>query len=435
MLSEFKKHITLNFPFLLESKLLIAISGGIDSIVLTHLCYKTGLNIALAHCNFNLRGKESNEDEQFIVDLANSLDMEVFVQSFDTKTYVEENNLSVQVAARELRYDWFNELSEALEYNYILTAHQADDNLETFLINLSRGTGIEGLTGIPPINQKIIRPLLPFSRENIINYANENKLKWRDDSSNNETKYLRNKLRHQVIPKLKEINPVLLSNFQTTINHLKGTSEILDKHINQLKSELFIYEGDVIKISVNQLQKLNPQKDYLYEIFKDFGFTEWNDVQSLLTSSSGKQILSSTYRLIKHHEYLLISKHYDNTENDIFTIEKDEQCVLNPIPLSFTDVDHISEVNNQTIYIDKKKLNFPLIVRKRKEGDYFYPFGMKGKKKLSKFFKDEKYSLLDKENQWLLCSNDQIVWVIGKRADNRFKITEATSESIKIKAY
>lgn len=435
MLSKFKKNITQSFSFLQDSKLLIAISGGVDSVVLTHLCYKIGLNITLAHCNFNLRGDESDGDEQFIIDLANKLNLEVFVESFDTKTYVDEYGISVQMAARELRYNWFNELSNTLGYNYILTAHQADDDLETFLINLSRGTGISGLKGIPSINQNIIRPLLPFSREEILQYANDYKLKWREDSSNTETKYLRNKLRHDVLPILKQINPSLLSNFQNTIHHLKGSSEILENHISQLKSVLFIYEGDVIKVLIEQLQKLKPRKDYLYELLKDFGFTEWNDVEVLLTASSGKQVFSPTHRLIKDREYFLISKHYENNKNEVFTIEEDEQCVLNPIPLSFTSVEDVFDTDDQSIYIDKKKLKYPLIVRKRKEGDYFYPFGMEGKKKLSKFFKDEKYSLLDKENQWLLCSDDKIVWVIGKRADNRFKITEITTERIKIKAY
>ncbi len=435
MLNKFKKHITQNFPFLLDSKSLIAISGGVDSVVLTHLCHKLGLNISLAHCNFNLRGKESDDDEQFILDLANTLNIEVFVESFDTRVYVEENNMSIQMAARELRYNWFNKLSETLNYECVLTAHQADDNLETFLINLSRGTGLEGITGIPSVNNKIIRPILPFSRVEIRAYAKENNLTWREDSSNSETKYLRNKLRHDIIPKLKETNPAFLQNFITTIDHLKGAAKIIENHVNQLKSELFIFEENVIKISVRQLQKLLPQKAYLYAILKDFGFTEWNDVETLLTASSGKQIFSSTHRLIKNREYFLIISLNVSYENNAYTIGEGEQCVLRPIPISFSDVDSITEASHNTIYIDKKKLNFPLIVRKRKEGDYFYPFGMKGKKKLSKFFKDEKYSLLDKENQWLLCTENEIIWVIGQRFDERFKVTESTTSIIKIKKH
>lgn len=435
MLSEFKKHIIQDFPFLLNSKLLIAVSGGIDSIVLAHLCYKSGLHIAFAHCNFNLRGKESDADEKFVVDFANKLDVEVFVESFDTKEHVKENKVSIQIAARELRYEWFNDLRTALNFDYILTAHQADDNLETFLINLSRGTGLDGLTGIPSVNNNILRPLLPFSREGVLQYARENELEWREDSSNQETKYLRNKFRHEVIPILKEINPALLLNFQNTVNYLKGTSEILENHIAEIRLKLFLIKDGVIKVPVNELSKLKPKKAYLYALFKEYGFTEWNDVESLIEAGSGKQIFSPDYRMVKDRDFLFIDPILPYTEDVEYEISEEEQCILLPVALSFTRVNQVEAERGKAIYVDKKKLKFPLIVRKRKEGDYFYPFGMSGKKKLSKFYKDEKYSILDKENQWLLCSGNEIVWVIGKRADNRFKVTQSTTEIIKIKLH
>ncbi|UOB17730.1 tRNA lysidine(34) synthetase TilS [Abyssalbus ytuae] len=435
MLNSFKKHITTNFPFLFNSKLLLAVSGGVDSIVLTHLCRKCKLDVALAHCNFKLRGAESDDDEKFVISIANHLNIEVFVESFDTTSYAEDNNLSIQMAARELRYRWFKQLSNALGFRYIVTAHQAEDNLETFLINLSRGAGLEGLTGIPPTNKKVVRPLLPFSREEITIYAIENNIKWREDSSNIEIKYLRNRLRHKVIPELRKINPHLISNFQNTIKFLKGSSQIVKSHTEYLKSSLFIREEGIIKIPVSQLLKLKPRKPYLYEIFKEFGFTAWDDVESLLTAGSGKQIFSPTHRMIKDREYLLIKNTEKNNSLKEFFINEGEEYVMRPLAMSFFTVNKINENNDSVIYIDKEKLKFPLIVRKRKEGDYFYPFGMKGKKKLSKFFKDEKYSLLDKENQWLLCSGNEIIWVIGKRADDRFKVTEKTSEIIKIKAH
>ena len=435
MLTEFKKHIIKDFPFLLNSKLLIAVSGGVDSIVLTHLSHKSGLHIALAHCNFNLREKESDADEKFVVDFANELNVEVFIESFDTNEYVKKNKVSIQIAARELRYEWFRELRTALNFDYILTAHQADDNLETFLINLSRGTGLDGLTGIPSINNNIARPLLPFSREDVLQYAKENELEWREDSSNHETKYLRNKFRHEVVPILKEINPAFLSNFQNTVNYLKGTSEILENHIAEIRLKLFIIKDDRIKIPVNELLNLKPKKAYLYALFKEYGFTEWNDLESLLETGSGKQIFSNDYRMIKDRDYIYIAPLLPFTEDMEHEIPVEEQHILNPVALSFSKVNQVKAENRKTIYVDKKKLKFPLIVRKRKEGDYFYPFGMEGKKKLSKFYKDEKYSILDKENQWLLCSANKIVWVIGKRADNRFKVTESTTEIIKIKLH
>lgn len=435
MLTEFKKHIIQDFPFLLNSKLLLAVSGGVDSIVLAHLCYKSGLHIALAHCNFNLRGEESDADEKFVVDFANNLNVEVFIESFDTRTYVKENKVSTQIAARELRYEWFNELCTALNFDYILTAHQADDNLETFLINLSRGTGLDGLTGIPSINNNIVRPLLPFTREDVLQYAEENELKWREDSSNQETKYLRNKFRHEVIPRLKEINPALLLNFHKTVSYLKGTSEILENHIAEIKFKLFLIKDGQIKIPVNELLRLKPKKAYLYALFKEYGFTEWNDVESLLEAGSGKQIFSSDYRMVKDRDFLFLDPLLPYTEDVEYEIPEEEQHTLTPIALSFSKANQVKAENGKTIHVDKKKLKFPLIVRKRKEGDYFYPFGMKGKKKLSKFYKDEKYSILDKENQWLLCSGNEIVWVIGKRADNRFRVTQYTTEIIKIKLH
>lgn len=212
--------------------MLIAISGGVDSVVLTYLCNTLKLEIALAHCNFNLRGEESDADEAFILELANKLNIKVFVKHFDTNTYAKENKCSTQMAARELRYHWFNELADNLQFKYVLTAHHADDNLETFLINFTRGTGLEGLRGIPEIKGKFIRPLLPFSRETIENYAKTNNIKWRDDSSNASVKYIRNKLRHEVVPILKEINPSLLPSLHSTLNNLSESSSIIEDHIN-----------------------------------------------------------------------------------------------------------------------------------------------------------------------------------------------------------
>src|SRR5210317_735101 len=213
MLSTFKYHLIQKLPFLKESKLLIAVSGGLDSVVLVHLCKQTHLNITLAHCNFKLRGLESDKDEAFVFDLGESLDLEVFTQSFNTVSYASKNKLSIQMAARKLRYQWFEDLCNQLEFDYILTAHHADDNLETFLINLSRGTGLEGLTGIPELNNNTVRPLLPFSRQELEAFATTNALTWREDSTNLETKYLRNKIRHEVVPVLKGINPQIIKNF------------------------------------------------------------------------------------------------------------------------------------------------------------------------------------------------------------------------------
>lgn len=433
MLEQFKTHIVNNFPFLKDSKVLIAISGGVDSVVLTHLCHRLKLSIALAHCNFNLRGKESDADEQFVEQWAGTLNLEIFIQDFDTQLYAKEYKRSIQMAARELRYNWFGELAEQLEFDYILTAHHADDNLETVLINFTRGAGLKGLTGIPEINGKFARPLLPFSSSDIKSYAKANGIKWREDSSNKSVKYLRNKLRHEVVPILKEINPNLLQSFQTTLDHLKGSSIIVNDNIDVFLGEVIEGVGESeVKFKIPEFKKLKHPKPYLYETFKEFGFTQWNDIIDLLDAETGKQVFSSTHRLIKNRAHLLLSDIYVEENSTVKISENDRKVETDLGVLFFDEVDKKEEQKRNSIYVDKDTLCFPLIVRKKEEGDVFYPFGMKGKKKLSKYFKDEKYSLLDKEKALLLCSENEIVWVIGKRAGDRFKVTNKTKKILKI---
>jgi len=435
MLKAFKNHIKQNLPFLKESKLLIAISGGVDSVVLTHLCKEAKLEFALAHCNFNLRGNESDADESFVLELAEDLDVEVFIQNFDTESFAKNEKLSIQLAARQLRYDWFFELSGQLNFDYILTAHHADDNLETFLINLSRGTGLEGLKGIPEVNQNIVRPLLSFSRDDIEDYAKTNHLKWREDSSNASTKYLRNKLRHDVIPVLKDINPDFLANFQNTLAHLNDSSTIVEDEVDSfLNKAIVAIEDSQISYKISEFEALNNPKAYLFEIFKDYGFTQWKDIKNLLTAQSGKLVFSKTHQLLKDRDYLILIEISSKENNETVTILEDQNEIKLPNGiLCIESVEEIGETDKSTIYIDKKTLKYPLTVRHWEKGDYFYPLGMQGKKKLSKFFKDEKLSLLDKQKTLLLCSDHQVVWVINHRADNRFKLTKQTQDILKIK--
>lgn len=432
MVALFEKHIKDNFPFLVKAKILIAISGGIDSVVLTYLCKEIGLNLSLAHCNFNLRGKESDADEQFVKDLADKLDVPVYIESFDTKAYKHSHKLSTQIAARELRYNWFKSLQEAFKIDYVLTAHQADDNLETFLINLSRGTGIEGLTGIPEVNNNVVRPLLPFTRDQIKIYATENKIDWREDSSNKEAKYLRNKLRLEVLPALKEVNPTFMDNFNKTIDHLNGTRGIVNHHIANLKAVLFKREKEQISIAIDELINLNPRKDYLYELFNEFGFTAWDDVENLLFAMSGKQIFSHSHRMLKNRKELLITSINPIEIEDYYELKENEKTIVKPLKLDVCDVAQIGDLKNEIAYIDKDLLKYPLIIRKWKKGDYFYPLGMRNKKLLSKFFKDEKFSIVAKENTWILCSGDEIIWVISHRLDDRFKVTPKTKHILKL---
>ncbi len=433
MLEQFKSHIKNNFSILKESKLLVAISGGLDSVVLMHLCHQFGLNIALVHCNFNLRGEESDSDENFILQLAEDLDLEVFIESFDTENYAKKNKLSIQMAARELRYNWFEELAAQLQFDYVLTAHHADDNLETFLINLSRGTGLDGLSGIPVINDKLVRPLLLFSREAIETYAKDENLKWREDSSNASIKYLRNKLRHDVIPVLKEINPQLLQNFNKTQAYLKNSKLIIEDRIEDVFTDIVNQtDSQSISFDISAIKKLNNPKAYLFEFLKDYNFTEWDDVTNLLDAQSGKQVFSNTHRLVKDRAFLLLSEITSEVYKSIEILNTDSEIDTPFGTLFFNEVDSIIKKLSNTVYVDKDKLSFPLTIRKWEEGDTFYPLGMTGKKKLSKYFKDEKLSLLDKESVLLLCSGNDIVWIINRRADNRFKVTENTKHILKI---
>ena len=434
MIQKLKDHISNNLNFFKKKKLLIAISGGLDSVVLTHLCKQLNLDFAIAHCNFNLRGNESNADEKFVIQLAEDLNIEAFIESFQTEEYANTQKLSIQMAARKLRYNWFSDLAKQLQFDYILTAHHADDNLETFLINLSRGTGLDGLTGILEINKNIVRPLLPFSREDIEEYAKRENLKWREDKSNASTKYLRNKLRLEVIPKLKETNPQLLQNFQKTQKHLQDTKQIVNDRLNTIEKKIVSVEKSVIKFNIKKLQKFSNPKTYVYELLKDYNFTEWNAIYDLLEAQSGKQVFSKTHRLIKDRKYLLLSNlNVSSSAVERFLIEENTKHLQTPFgTLFFETTKQLNNLNQSTIYVDKSKLNFPLTIRKWQKGDYFYPLGMTGKKKLSKYFKDEKLSLLDKENVWLLCLNNEIIWLINRRADNRFRVTKTTKQIIKI---
>lgn len=433
MLENLKKHIAKNLPSIQQQKLLIAISGGLDSVVMAHQFHSLSYDIAFAHCNFQLRGEESDADAVFVKNLATALNVEVHTKKFDTETYANEQKESIQMAARSLRYEWFEELATTFQYDYILTAHHADDSLETFLINLSRGTGIDGLTGIPEQNGNIIRPLLAFTRSELKAYAENNNLQWREDSSNASTKYVRNKIRHDIVPLLKELHPAFIENFQATQQHLQESKLIINRSIEKLRKKVIreTVDGN-LSIDIKKLQESLHPKAYLFELLRSYGFTAWDDVLDLLEGQSGKQLFSVNYRLIKDREDLLLQRlETTGVEQEEIQILEDTKSITNPIELQLEEVSNITTTGKSVLYVDKKLLKFPLIVRKWRNGDYFYPFGMNGKKKLSKYFKDEKYSLIDKENQWLLCNEGQIVWVIGKRSDNRYKLTQPTNTIIK----
>jgi tRNA(Ile)-lysidine synthase len=427
MLQKLKNHIQQNFSFLQEKKLLVATSGGLDSMVLVHLFQKLKFNFALAHCNFQLRNLESDDDQKFVTNYAKQHNIPFFTTKFDTKKYSETHKLSTQVAARNLRYDWFNEILIQENFDYIITAHHADDLVETFMINLSRGTGLEGLTGIPSKNGNIIRPMLPFSRKEIEIYASENQLQWREDSSNVSDKYVRNKIRHHIVPVFKEINDSFLQSFQNTLEHLNQQQSLVDDAVLLVYEKVVSEEKQQLKINISALLQYNNYKAYLYQWLHKYGFTAWNDVYDLIYSQSGKQIFSENYVLLKDREYLLLSQ--KTTDFETVVIHSVTENTNFPLNFSFCNTSNISNQNKNIIFVEESKLQFPLIIRKWNEGDFFYPAGMQGKKKVSKYFKDEKFSQFQKEATWILESNNQIVWIIGHRADERFK-PENTNQNI-----
>ena len=433
MRSELQNHLSEHFPFLTGKKLLLAVSGGIDSMVLVHLFQKMDFEIALAHCNFQLRKEESLGDEQFLRDYSDAENIQAFFTSFNTEAFAEDYKISIQVAARELRYKWFHELLETEHLDYVITAHHADDNLETFLIHLTRGTGLDGLTGIPQQNGKIIRPLLDFSRVQIEEYAAKNHIQWREDSSNSSDKYLRNKLRHNVIPVLKELNPSLLQSFKNTTNYLQQANSMADDASRIVYRKVVEEDENQKKINIAELLVLPNYKAYLYQWLRPFGFNGWDDVYDLVESQSGKQLYSEHFRLLKDRDYLILSPKGDSATADEYFIPENVTEVNFPLRLAFSKVTNISNASNKSIFVDAKKLSFPLVLRKWKKGDSFQPFGMEGKsKKVSKLFKDEKLSLIAKENTWLLCSEKQIVWIVGIRQDERFKIENTTTDIVQI---
>jgi tRNA(Ile)-lysidine synthetase-like protein len=433
MLDRLKNHIAQNFPFLENKKLFLATSGGLDSIVMAHLFNQLNHTIALAHCNFQLRGLESFEDQNFVQDYAEANAIPIFVTQFDTEAFAKDYKLSTQVAARDLRYNWFYELLETEKFDYILTAHHADDNIETFLINLSRGTGLEGLVGIPAQNDKIIRPLLLFSREEIANYAHENNIQWREDSSNASDKYLRNKIRHDLVPLLKELNPHFISSFKKTQSYLQESQAMVEDASIMVYQQVAKQEEDGIYFDLNQLKKLPNYTSYLYQWLHEFGFSAWDDIYDLVESQSGKFVFSAEFRLLKDRDSLILSPiDFDNTKEEYF-IDAGIEDVKIALNLRFSKVDAVYIPTITAIFVNEDKLEFPLVLRRWNEGDSFQPFGMEGKsKKVSKLFKDEKLSLLKKENVWILWSGNKIVWVVGLRQDERFRVDNKTRNILKI---
>lgn len=431
------------FPVIqINQKQLLAVSGGVDSVVLCDIMHKAEHDFVIAHCNFKLRGKESERDEQFVRSLGEKYGKEVLVKSFETEKYASDHKVSIQIAARELRYDWFRSILTDREINrevgYILTAHHANDNIETLLMNFFKGTGISGLHGILPVQNKIFRPLLFAKKEEILDYANENNLAFVEDSSNLSDKYTRNYFRHRLFPLMKEIYPNVEDNLMKNIERFTEAEELYKQSIDHHKKRLLEVKGNEVHIPVLKLQKTSPTSAVVYEIIKDFGFSsaQVTDVLNLLESETGKYVSSSSYRIIKNRKWLIISPIISTEASNILIEEDDKKVAFNEgqLVIEFHELSANFKIPSEKniAVANRGEITFPLLLRKWKQGDYFYPLGMKKKKKLSRFFIDQKLSKTEKENIWVVEMNKKIVWIVGHRIDDRFKITLSTKSILKL---
>lgn len=416
---------------------LLTVSGGMDSVVMCELFYQAAYNFGIAHCNFKLRGKESDGDAQFVKELADKYKVPFFYMEFDTNQIAIERGISTQMAARDLRYEWFEKIRTENNYQKIATGHHQDDQFETFFINLLRGTGISGLHGIRAMQGNLIRPLLFATRKEIAVFIEKSQLTYREDSSNASDKYLRNKIRHHLLPVLGDIDANFLNTFDANMKRFSEAEEIYTSQINQTRKRLLLKNQDEYSISIRELEKLQPISTYLFELIREFGFSfqTTEDIIKSLSNGSGSQFFSDTHRLLKDRTQLMIRALKKETEK-AFLISDSTKKIEKPICLNLSSFDKNSTFEFSTekhvASLDQGKLTFPLSIRKWKEGDYFYPLGSNFKKKLSDYFIDQKFSLFEKEDSWLLCSGNDIIWIIGHQIDNRFKITSKTKKIVQI---
>lgn len=421
-----------------NDRVLVALSGGVDSVVLATLMLRSGYTFSVAHCNFHLRGEESNRDERFVRSWAEKNKIKLFVSEFDTYEYMQQKGISLEMAARELRYSMFKNLMTSKGFSLLATAHHADDSAETFFINLLRGTGIAGLHGILPKHDNIVRPLLFATRKDIFDFAKANNIPFVEDSTNEQTKFLRNKIRHRLFPLLKDLCPNFDTVIKKDIDRLRETEIVFRSVIERLRADIIEKESNICKINIDRLRKLHPIRILLYELLSEYGFneTDSNNVLASLDKESGKQFFSKTHRLLKDRNYLFITPLNADQHQERYLLNESQNMVNEPIHLVLETLEDLTFVNiskdRNIAMFDKDMLRFPLVLRHWKQGDAFVPFGMNKSKKLSDFFTSEKYSLIDKQQQWLLCSGDDIIWIVGRRTDNRYRISEKTKTILKI---
>lgn len=436
MLSRFLEYINEKHLFEPRQKVLLAVSGGIDSMVLLHLFEKSEFDYGVVHCNFQLRGSDSDKDEEFLKQQVLIHGVPFFNTRFETEDYANLNGISIEMAARELRYNYFEKIRAENHFNFIATAHHQDDLLETFFLNLSRKTGIRGLTGIKEKSGRIIRPLLFASRREIENFARTNFIGFREDRTNSEVIYQRNFIRHRILPLFQSLNPAFNNNLSETISNLRITEEVYSFFIQKEKEKVLSSGKSDVSVNVKSLLQFPFSEVLLFEILSEFNFNPKviSQVFQSLETLSGKQFFSKTHRLVKDREQLFITALPDS-KNQIFYIEEYDVEMFAPFDLTIEKIskeDFEMTKSADVACLDKSQLEFPLLIRKWQQGDYFQPLGMSGFKKISDFLIDEKIPVHRKENTWLLCSGQKVVWVMGHRIDNRFKITPQTGQIVKI---
>lgn len=439
MLNSFISCLYQQCGFLSGQKVLVALSGGADSMALVHLFKMNNVDICAAHCNFKLRSVESDDDELFVIREMQKLGVKLHLKSFSTKRYAKDNSISIEMAARDLRYNWFNEIIIADNIDWIATGHHKDDSIETFFLNLVRGTGIKGLVGIQPVSGSVIRPLLSYSRKQIENFCFENNIPYRTDSSNLESVYTRNKIRNEILPLFQGINPSFNQTMDGNMKRLNQVNQYLLDNISEIKDELIVEKDNKLLISLKHIAKFKNTELVLFEVLYPYGFNGAvvKEVVSCIEQGvSGKQFYSQSYRLIIDRFNMILLPREDSDNNDLFYIDITDIFIENPIRFDIKknlDIEgYVIEKDAHVGQYDAELLQFPLTLRKWKQGDHFRPLGMNHFKKMSDFFIDQKFSLKDKEDVWLLLSGDDIIWVVGFRTDDRYKISAKTKKVTKI---
>ena len=441
MLEQFQAYINRYHLIAEDEKVILALSGGIDSMVLMDLLQKAKVEFVAAHCNFHLRGEESDGDDWFVRKFAEKRGIQCFVKHFETEKYATNHGISIEMAARDLRYGWFEQLRQELGCDKIAVAHHADDQAETFFINLLRGAGLNGLKGMKPHNGVIIRPLLWASREQIRKYAVENHIVWREDHTNVESVYLRNRIRNQLLPVFDELQPKARQGLYKSLEHLSAENELYRSLLKEKLVQIVERDGEIQRLPYSKIIKAEVPEpvegptysfQLLFEWLRQYGFNtdQCHFIFDAIGTGVGNQYCSTTHRLVIGRDELQLFEIKEDS-NDEIQIEIGEEKILSPVHLCFSKLektpDFVIDKSPIVAQLDFDKLKFPLTLRRWRHGDRFHPFGMKGSKLLSDFFVDQKFSEYQKQNVWLLVSaDDDILWVVGYRIDDHFKIGNDT---------